>query len=517
MRFSKSSFEKLKVLLIFLLFSAGLDRLHSNSAGNPEPVGRTGSPGDGQSCNASGCHAAVSRVPAFSLSGISSGYSAGATYNLTLTPSGPRGFEIVAEADASNQSVGSWSAGSNNQASAGGGLKHVGSGVGAASWSFAWTAPPTNVGNVTFYMAGPNAAAGSDSATYLNSFSLAAPAASTTSPAVPSLSGVAHSTGSISWSWAAVARADSYRLETSTAGFVSSFSSATLSFTETGLGSATAFTRRVVAVNSAGESPSAYVTAATPQQALSVLAASTAAFTVQGATVSVPSALFGAGVNGTILVSVDPAGKPLSADSPSGIQTADASLTGGLRRAPGALFEFLASTGSGRFAVDFSAPATLALAYPDSNGDGLVDGTSISADTLKMVSWDSGQTAWSDVPSNVRDAAGKKVTASAGRFSVFALVGIAAGNDLTDVHIYPNPLRPSQGHSSMNFTHLPAGAAVRVYTLAGEFMSELQANASGIAVWNGRNSSGMEAASGAYLAVVAAGGGRRVFTVAVQR
>lgn len=512
---SRQRTEILKVLLVFLLFSAGLDRLHSNSAGNPEPVGRTGSPGDGQSCNASGCHAAVSRVAAFSLSGISSGYSPGATYNLTLTPSGPKGFEIVAEADANNQSVGSWSAGANNQASAGGGLKHVG--PGAASWSFAWTAPPTNVGNVTFYMAGPNAPAGIDSATYLNSFSLAAPAASTTSPAVPSLSGVARSTGSIFWSWAAAARADSYRLENSTAGFVSAFSSATLSFTETGLSSATAFTRRLVAVNSAGESPSAYVTAATPQQALSVLAASTAAFTVQGATLSVPSALFGAGINGTILVSVDPAGKPLSADSPSGIQTADTSLTGGLRRAPGALFEFLASTGSGRFVADFSAPATLALAYPDSNDDGLVDGTSISADTLRMVSWDSGQSAWSDVPSSARDAAGKKVTASAGRFSVFALVGIAAGSDLTDVHIYPNPLRPSQGHSSMNFTHLPAGAAVRVYTLAGEFVSELQAGASGIAVWNGRNSSGMQAASGAYLAVVASGGGRRVFTVAVQR
>lgn len=172
-------------LIVFLCLGLGIKWLLANAGGSPG--NRTGSPGDGGvSCSA--CHfGGTQSNGSFSISGLGdSTYTPGQVFNLTLTPSGPRGFEIVAERTDPNASVGAWTGGGNNRAVADG-LTHNFSG--ASSWSFTWTAPNSNVGTIKIYVAGPTASAPSG-LVHLKNFTLSP-------PPTPQISSLSPSFGSV--------------------------------------------------------------------------------------------------------------------------------------------------------------------------------------------------------------------------------------------------------------------------------------------------------------------------------
>lgn len=124
------------------------------------PAQRTGSPGDGQNC--SGCH---SGSPVVNLSeGISTnipieGYTPGETYTITvggaITRTGKTryGFQLSPQ-NASGDLLGTLTAGSGSTLIGSG--KYVGHNGAVTSsnpsWSFSWTAPETNTGEVGFYL-----------------------------------------------------------------------------------------------------------------------------------------------------------------------------------------------------------------------------------------------------------------------------------------------------------------------------------------------------------------------------
>ena len=93
----------------------------------------------------------------------------------------------------------------------------------------------------------------------------------------------------------------------------------------------------------------------------------------------------------------------------------------------------------------------------------------------------------------------------------------AGNNSLEDIQIYPNPMRPSQGHTGINFTQLPPGARLRIYTLAGEKVNDLSADSVGHATWDGNNQAGQKAASGIYLVYVQESGTTKMLKVGIQR
>ena len=82
---------------------------------------------------------------------------------------------------------------------------------------------------------------------------------------------------------------------------------------------------------------------------------------------------------------------------------------------------------------------------------------------------------------------------------------------------YPNPARPDLGHTEMVIDRLPEGARVRVYTLRGEFIRELDAGFLGEARWDLKNESGRLVASGVYLVLAQGVGGTERLKVAVER
>ena len=146
----------------------------------PDP-GFTGAP-DEQNCTNSGCHTSFKLNPdsdgQLSVTGVPEVYTPGMQYSLTLSLMHPTaktwGFQITA-VDSKGDPIGKFviTDQKNTQIVEGGGprenrsyVEHTEAGnaankTGGNSWTFAWVAPDSNVGNASFY-ACANAANGDE-------------------------------------------------------------------------------------------------------------------------------------------------------------------------------------------------------------------------------------------------------------------------------------------------------------------------------------------------------------------
>ena len=134
---------------------------HKNEAG--APAGRTGAPGE-QNCTA--CHSgSVQADNGFNSitiedgNGVVTDYTPGSTYTVTVamsTTNVKNGFEITAF-DPANAMAGTFTVtDATNTKQVGTAKKYIThklAGTALNTWSFNWTAPATNVGDVTFYLA----------------------------------------------------------------------------------------------------------------------------------------------------------------------------------------------------------------------------------------------------------------------------------------------------------------------------------------------------------------------------
>lgn len=76
-------------------------------------------------------------------------------------------------------------------------------------------------------------------------------------------------------------------------------------------------------------------------------------------------------------------------------------------------------------------------------------------------------------------------------------------------------MRPGiPGYDTMTFSNLPEGTQIKIYTLHGELVRELDATQ---ALWNGRNSNGESVSSGVYFVRIHGPGAEKTLKVAVQR
>ncbi len=175
-----------------LLSGDGFVETTSASISGP-PAGRTGAPGE---LTCTDCHNATAGTGQFTITAPSS-YTPGQTYSIqvrhttTDTTRKRWGFEMASLAGGTNAGTFANTTG-NTQLKTGSGktyVEHTSAGTfqnqtGGAVWTFNWTAPATNVGNVTFYAAGlqaNNNGSESGDQTYLRSVVIpyAAPVAST--------------------------------------------------------------------------------------------------------------------------------------------------------------------------------------------------------------------------------------------------------------------------------------------------------------------------------------------------
>ncbi|TBR20455.1 hypothetical protein EPO15_13135 [bacterium] len=167
--------------------------------------------------------------------------------------------------------------------------------------------------------------------------------------------------------------------------------------------------------------------------------------------------------------------------------------------------------------------AALTFAYADGNGDGLVDGTLIRADSLAIHTYDAASAKWRKESASTLDAVNKTITATTPHFSFFGAF-VPAHADLRSVRVYPNPYKPNNAsaddgtpyspgspNSGVIFDNLPDQVTIKVFTVSAQLVREIASNASGGRVqWDVKNDRGGDVASGGYFAVISSPGQKAV-------
>ena len=148
------------------------------------------------------------------------------------------------------------------------------------------------------------------------------------------------------------------------------------------------------------------------------------------------------------------------------------------------------------------------------------DITGMNEESLVISRYDEEKNVWIPLKSKV-DSENKQIIAYIDKLSVYAIMGTTnTAKAFDNMKYYPNPLQPSKGlnYSRMQFSNIPAGTRIKIYTLLGQVVRDLEADASGMAVWDGKNNAGAKAASGVYIVYMEDGSGNeKRIKIAIER
>lgn len=129
----------------------------ANFSVNP-PTGKTGAPGEGTCTD---CHSGSvldgDGIVTFGFDGADSEYVPGQVYNLSISSAlanGKNGFQLTI-LNSSNLKAGNFQAGTHSATTLVGGKQYIrqSTSTGVSSWQFQWTAPATEMGDLTAYYA----------------------------------------------------------------------------------------------------------------------------------------------------------------------------------------------------------------------------------------------------------------------------------------------------------------------------------------------------------------------------
>ena len=84
---------------------------------------------------------------------------------------------------------------------------------------------------------------------------------------------------------------------------------------------------------------------------------------------------------------------------------------------------------------------------------------------------------------------------------MFAIFGAPADN-YKNVRIYPNPYKPSKGHSWIKLDNLTVNTRIQIFNIAGDLVFESDNIDIGEYVWDTKNNYGDDIVSGVYLCLV---------------
>jgi hypothetical protein len=162
----------------------------------------------------------------------------------------------------------------------------------------------------------------------------------------------------------------------------------------------------------------------------------------------------------------------------------------------------IGNAGSGIFSAGrtggavFSGGITITLPYPDENLDGVVDGTNIGKNDLVVMYLDEANKEWLEASpagsvlsansaySAVDRRVNGRISVRVRHFTIFGLFYIENKTDLDSVIVYPNPFKTRLGDTSMTFDGLTDNAGVKIYTVAGRLVKELDSEKGGAISWN---------------------------------
>lgn len=237
-----------------------------------------------------------------------------------------------------------------------------------------------------------------------------------------------------------------------------------------------------------------------------------------------PANAFGA--DAVIYVSSDPVSNPVRSGA-NFISEALATSPTGYSLIAGTLYEIVPTIRGVPFAGNLGGTVTVSIPYPDTDGDGFIDGTSprMSAKNIILHRFETTNLSWTALVTTV-DAANRRFSAPTEHFSLLAGFGAnAVGTSLSQIRVYPSPWRRGSGGKFdaeiLTFDKLPSDGILRLFTLAGDLIIELGISAADVGriTWNGNNRHGKPVASGVYFGYVKAADTKdsRVFKFAIEK
>ncbi len=213
-----------------------------------------------------------------------------------------------------------------------------------------------------------------------------------------------------------------------------------------------------------------------------------------------------------VLTGRDPQSSPMRVN-PGIIQEANtkAAQEGGAYRTPLSVQEIVAYNAQGKALGPLAQRAEISLSYNTSAASWPMV---VRPHTLSWWALDEVHKLWVKLPASKPIAAVQSIAAPVTRFAVFALMGSPDGS-AADSFAFPVPWRPygplagsSPGQSGteaggITFSNLPSECSIKIFSLAGELVRELQhSDLGGLLAqenWDVRTTHGKPVASGVYL------------------
>ncbi|MFA6316347.1 MAG: fibronectin type III domain-containing protein [Elusimicrobiota bacterium] len=224
--------------------------------------------------------------------------------------------------------------------------------------------------------------------------------------------------------------------------------------------------------------------------------------------------------SGGIAVSTAPLTAALAASATS-LASANTSLGPGQNLVLESIREFVFYDPAGSaVGGTFSGDVTISLPYPDSDNDGVVDGTSpaLEAANMEVYTLDESKSRWALVGRPVVDTLARTASIGVRHFSLYAIGGAGSSNGFDDMRVYPNPFKPGGANPNegrpcgqnscaagqgITFDNLPVDVSITIYDLNGTEIDSMRTfNSGGVVRWDGRNKNGADAATGGYFAVI---------------
>jgi len=166
--------------------------------------------------------------------------------------------------------------------------------------------------------------------------------------------------------------------------------------------------------------------------------------------------------------------------------------------------------------AELTNEVSIIIPYKDEDDDGKVDGKEVPENTLSAFYYDEDRGKWEKITTEL-DFENNIATVKTTHFTLFALFGVPA-SVYNNVRVYPNPFKPSKGHSYIKFDNLTANTKIQIFDLAGKLIWEKEDIDVGEATWQVVNQAGEEVASGVYICLFTNDlGEKRIVKVVVIR
>ena len=151
---------------------------------------------------------------------------------------------------------------------------------------------------------------------------------------------------------------------------------------------------------------------------------------------------------------------------------------------------------------DFTEDIEITLPYKDADNDNRIDDKDITSTKLLVYTYGSTSSKWEKVTTTTIDRTNKVMITKTRHLSFYGIFAVLQ-SDLNLVHMYPNPFKPSVGHTKIFFNNLTNHTKIKIFNIAGELIYEDEKDTpAGELSWDVKNGSGEPIASGVYIYII---------------